>query len=189
MATWIWIVIIVAAVLLVALIAWRAASRRRTEQLRGRFGPEYDRTVDSADGRRDAERQLREREEHRRQLDIRPLSAESRDRYSDEWDRLQSRFVDDPSTSVGEADRLVQDVMRERGYPTDDFEQRVGDVSVDHPHVAEHYRAAHSVAVARERGDASTEDLRQALVHYRSLFAELLETEEEHEPVDASTKS
>jgi len=189
MATWIWIVIIAAAVLVVAVIAWRAASQRRTTQLRGRFGPEYDRTVESADGRRDAERQLREREEHRRQLNIRPLTQESRDRYSEEWDRLQSRFVDDPSTSVGEADRLVQDVMRERGYPTDDFEQRVGDISVDHPHVAEHYRAAHGVAVARERGEANTEDLRQSLVHYRSLFAELLETEE-HEPVDAtSTRS
>lgn len=187
MATWVWIVIVIAVALVVIAAVWAAVKRRRTEQLRGRFGPEYDRTVEEADGRRHGERQLLEREERRQQLDIRPLSPEARDRYRGEWRTIQSRFVDDPNTAVGEADRLVQDVMRERGYPTDDFEQRVADISVDHPHVVEHYRAAHSVAVARERGEANTEDLRQSLVHYRSLFDELLVTEE-REPVDASTQ-
>src|SRR5262249_11930406 len=114
MATWIWIVIIAAAVLVIAVIAWSAASRRRTSQLRGRFGPEYDRTVESADGRRSAERQLREREEHRRRLNIRPLTPESRDRYGEEWDRLQTPFVDDPSTSGGEAGRVVAGGRRGR---------------------------------------------------------------------------
>jgi hypothetical protein len=187
MATWVWIVIGIAIALVVAGL-WTAWKQRRTAQLRGRFGPEYDRAVEAANGRRHGERELREREEHRDRLDIRPLTPGARDRYRGEWRKTQSRFVDDPSTAVGEADRLVQDVMRERGYPTDDFDQRVGDVSVDHPHVAEHYREAHKVAVARERGEANTEDLRQSLIHYRSLFDELLEAEEP-EPVDASARS
>jgi hypothetical protein len=188
MSTWVWIVIAVAAALVLLLVLWSATRRRRTTQLRGRFGPEYDRTIEAADGRRHAERELREREEHRSRLDIRPLKPEARDRYRDEWKTIQSRFVDDPNTAVGQADLLVQDVMRERGYPTDDFEQRVGDISVDHPHVAEHYREAHKVAVARERGQANTEDLRQSLVHYRSLFDELLVVEQ-REPADASART
>jgi hypothetical protein len=175
MPTWAWIVIIVAAVLVVAAIAASAAARkRRTSQLREGFGPEYDRTVDSAGGRRDAERELRERRERREALDIRELSPAARDRHLESWRILQTRFVDDPGSSVREADRLVQDVMRERGYPIDHFEQRAADVSVDHPHVVEHYRAAHRIWAANERGEATTEDLRQSVVHYRALFDELL---------------
>ena len=175
MPTWAWIVIIVAAVLVVAAIAASAAARkRRTSQLREGFGPEYDRTVDSAGGRRDAERELRERRERREALDIRELSPAARDRHFESWRILQTRFVDDPGSSVREADRLVQDVMRERGYPIDHFEQRAADVSVDHPHVVEHYRAAHRIWAANERGEATTEDLRQSVVHYRALFDELL---------------
>ena len=188
MATWVWIVIGIAIALVVVAALWTAWKKRRTGQLRGRFGPEYDRTVESADGRRHGERELIEREQHRQRLEIRALTPGARDRYRGEWRTIQSRFVDDPGTAVGEADRLVRDVMRERGYPTDDFDQRVADISVDHPHVAEHYREAHRVAVARERGQANTEDLRQSLVHYRSLFDELLEVEEP-QPVDASART
>jgi hypothetical protein len=175
MPTWAWIVIIVAAVLVVAaIVAAAAARKRRTSQLREGFGPEYDRTVDSAGGRRDAERELQERRERREALDIRDLSPAARDRHLESWRVLQARFVDDPGSSVREADRLVQDVMRERGYPIHNFEQRAADVSVDHPHVVEHYRAAHRIWAANERGEATTEDLRQSVVHYRALFDELL---------------
>lgn len=175
MPTWAWIVIIVAVVLVVlALIGAAAARKRRTSQLREGFGPEYDRTVDRSGGRREAERELQERRERREELDIRELTPAARERYLESWRAVQVRFVDDPGSSVRDADRLVQDVMRDRGYPTDDFEQRAADVSVDHPHVVEHYRAAHGVWAANERGEATTEDLRQSVVHYRALFDELL---------------
>ena len=190
MDTWVWIVIAAAVVVAIVLLAmWAANRKKRTSQLQEGFGPEYDRTVEERGSRRKAESELTDREKRREELDIRPLAPGARDRFADRWRTVQERFVDDPNGAVGDAHKLVIEVMRERGYPTDDFEQRVGDISVDHPHVAEHYRAAHGVAVARERGEANTEDLRQSLVHYRSLFAELLETEE-HEPVDAtSTRS
>jgi hypothetical protein len=179
MATWVWIVIAAAVVIVVLLAVWMvASSRRRTGQLKDRFGPEYDRTVEDADSRRKAERELREREAHRAQLDIRPLSPAARDRYAEQWQTTQTRFVDDPGAAVNDADRLVQQVMNERGYPTDDFEQRAADISVDYPHIVENYRAAHGTADAHKGGQASTEDLRQSLVHYRSLFEELLQTDD-----------
>jgi hypothetical protein len=175
MPTWAWIVIIVVAALIVlAIVAAMAARRRRTSQLQEGFGPEYDRTVDNAGGRRQAERELQERRERRDALDIRELSPAARERHLESWKALQTRFVDDPGSSVRDADRLVRDVMRERGYPMDNFEQRASDVSVDHPHVVENYRAAHRVWAANERGEATTEDLRQSVVHYRALFDELL---------------
>jgi hypothetical protein len=175
MPTWAWIVIIVVAALIVlALIGAAAGRKRRTQQLREGFGPEYDRTVDESGGRRGAERELQQRQERRQQLDIRELAPAARERHLESWRTLQTRFVDDPGSSVRDADRLVQDVMRERGYPMDNFEQRAADVSVDHPHVVEHYRAAHRTWGANERGEATTEDLRQSVVHYRALFDELL---------------
>jgi hypothetical protein len=175
MPTWAWIVIIVAVVLIVAALAASAAARkRRTSRLREGFGPEYDRTVDSTGGRRQAERELQERQERREALDIRELAPAARERHLESWRALQTRFVDDPGSSVRDADRLVQDVMRERGYPMNNFEQRAADVSVDHPHVVEHYHAAHRVWAANERGEATTEDLRQSVVHYRALFDDLL---------------
>lgn len=176
MSTWVWIVIAVVVVIVVAGIVWSAQKSRRRRQLQEGFGPEYDRTVESTGGRRAAERELQERQERRQSLDIRELSPAARERYAESWRSVQTRFVDDPAGAVGEADTLVQSVMRERGYPTDDFEQRAADISVDHPHVVEHYRAAHRVWAANERGQATTEDLRQSLVHYRSLFDELLGT-------------
>jgi len=179
MDTWIWIVIIAAAAALILLVAlWLMARSRRTAALRDQFGPEYDRTVEDADSRRRAERELAERQDRREQLDIKPLTPAARDRFLDRWRETQTRFVDNPGASVGDADNLVQEVMRERGYPTDDFEQRAADISVDHPHIVENYRAAHAIAVKHERGEADTEELRQSLVHYRSLFEELLETRE-----------
>jgi predicted nucleic acid-binding protein len=178
MPTWAWIVIVIAAaVIVVGAIAWSAARARRRKGLQERFGSEYDRTVADAPSRREAEANLNEREKRREQFDIRPLEQSSRDRYANEWDKTQARFVDDPEAAVGDADRLIQRVMLERGYPVDDFEQRANDLSVDHPDVISNYRAAHGISVANERGKASTEDLRTAMVHYRALFAELLETE------------
>jgi hypothetical protein len=176
MPTWAWIVIVIAAVVIVGAIVWSATKARRRKGLQERFGNEYDRTVADAPSRRQAEADLAEREKRRDDLDIRPLEQSSRDRYASEWQKTQAKFVDDPEDAVGEADRLIQRVMLERGYPVHDFEQRANDLSVDHPDVISNYRAAHGISVANERGKASTEDLRTAMVHYRALFSELLET-------------
>jgi hypothetical protein len=178
MSTWVWIVIAVVAVIVVLAIAWSAMRAKRSRALQGEFGNEYDRTVDQAGGRRAAERELRERQKQHDELDIRPLSPESRERYVRRWQSTQSRFVDDPKGAVAEADRLVQDVMQERGYPTKDFDRRVADISVDHPDLVEKYRTADGVARASERGEASTEEMRHSVRHYRALFSELLETHE-----------
>jgi hypothetical protein len=175
-------VLIIAAVVIVLVIAALLAARRRRERLQERFGPEYDRQVDVSGNRRAAESELAAREKRRSKLEIRPLDPEARDRYLDSWREVQARFVDSPETAVGEADRLVADVMRERGYPVEDFEQREADISVDHPQVASEYRAAHGISMAQQHGQASTEDLRQALIHFRSLFDELLEVRQEEAP-------
>lgn len=178
MDTWVWIVIAAAAVIVLLAIVWSATRAKRTRSLQDTFGREYDRTVDQAGDRRAAERELRERQKQHDKLDIRPLSPESRDRYVRRWQSTQTRFVDDPRGAVAEADTLVQEVMQERGYPTKDFERRVADVSVDHPDVVEKYRTADGIARASERGEASTEDMRHSVRHYRALFAELLETDD-----------
>jgi hypothetical protein len=175
-------VLIIAAVVIVLVIAALFAARRRRERLQERFGPEYDRQVDVSGNRRAAESELAAREKRRSKLEIRPLDPEARDRYLVSWREVQARFVDSPETAVGEADRLVADVMRERGYPVEDFEQREADISVDHPQVASEYRAAHGISMAQQHGQASTEDLRQALIHFRSLFDELLEVRQEEAP-------
>jgi hypothetical protein len=174
MATWVWIVIGAVVVLVVVLAVSAAARVRRTKALREGFGREYDRTVEHEGDRRAAERELRERQKRHDALDIRPLSPQARERYVQRWQGTQTRFVDDPSGAVIEADALVQQVMKERGYPTDDFEQRAADISVEHPELVERYRTAHGIAQANERGKASTEDLRQSVRHYRALCEELL---------------
>jgi hypothetical protein len=186
MDTWVWIVIglVVAIVILGILIS--ALRTRRSRSLRDRFGREYDRTVDKAGGRREAEQELRKREQRHDELELRPLSADARERYLRQWQVTQGRFVDDPTGAVSEADNLVQQVMRDRGYPVDDFEQRAADISVEHPEVVEKYRTANGIARASERGEASTEDLRHSVRHYRALFVELLEVDDEAE--DASTR-
>jgi len=174
MPGWVWAIIAVAIVLIVAGVVWSAWSKRRSGMLRERFGPEYDRTVNQLGDRRRAESELDARRKRREQLDIRPLSAASRERYARQWRDAQARFVDDPAMAIKEADTLVIAVMRERGYPMENFDQRAADVSVDHPGVVQNYRAAHGISMANDQGRASTEDLRQAMVHYRSLFDELL---------------
>jgi FtsZ-interacting cell division protein ZipA len=181
MDTWVWIVIAVVAVVVLLAVLWSATRTRRSRSLQDRFGHEYDRTVEHAGDKREAERELRDREKRHEQLDLRPLAPEQRARYVDEWQVTQGRFVDDPSGAVAEADRLVQRVMKDRGYPVDDFEQRAADISVEHPELVEKYRTAHGVAQKSERGQASTEDLRHSVRHYRAVFAELLEVRDEDE--------
>jgi hypothetical protein len=179
MPTWAWIVIAVAAVALVALLAVATLTRRRTSRLRERFGPEYDRTVEQRGGRRPGEADLASRVERREQLQIRHLPADARERYAESWQQVQAEFVDAPAVAVKNADRLVIAVMEDRGYPMDDFERRAADISVDYPQVVERYRSAHGIARKSEEGEATTEDLRQAMQHYRALFEELLEPAED----------
>jgi hypothetical protein len=186
MDTWVWIVIAVVVAIVVLGIVASALRTRRSRSLQDRFGREYDRTVDKAGGRREAEQELREREKRHQELELRPLSQNLRERYLQEWQGTQGQFVDDPRGAVSEADDLVQRVMRDRGYPVDDFEQRAADISVEHPDLVEKYRTANGIARASERGEASTEDLRHSVRHYRALFVELLEVEDDGE--EASTR-
>jgi len=178
MDTWVWIVIAVVVAIVVLGIIWSALRAKRTRGLQDTFGSEYDRTIDRSGGRRAAERELLERQKQHDELDIRPLSPESRDRYVRRWQSTQGRFVDDPKGAVAEADQLVQEVMQERGYPAKDYDRRVADISVAHPNLVEKYRTADGIARATERGEASTEDMRHSVRHYRALFAELLETDD-----------
>jgi len=175
MPSWVWVVIALAAVVVLAIVVWQALARRRTGQLQEQFGPEYDRTVGTAESKREAEAELQAREQRRRELEIRPLPSAARYRYLEAWQGVQSQFVDDPSAAVARADELIQSVMSERGYPVEDFEQRAADVSVDHPQVVENYREGHRLAQSSANGSGSTEDLRQAMRRYRALFDELVE--------------
>lgn len=172
------IVIGVLVALAVVVIAFVLTRKRRTDELRGKFGPEYERLVHEHGDAHAAESELSNRVERVKQLHIKPLDGEHKRRFADAWRSDQARFVDDPKGAVVEADRLVADLMQVRGYPVGDFEQRAADVSVDHPHVVQHYRVAHDIAVREQRGEASTEDLRKAMVHYRALFEDLLDSGE-----------
>lgn len=174
MPGWGWAVVIVALGVAVAVVMWRALAARRTRALRERFGPEYERTTAAVGNRREAEAELAGRTERREQLNVRPLPAEARQRYARQWETVQSQFVDSPPTAITAADSLVSAVMADRGYPIDDFDQRAADVSVDHPAVVENYRQAHEISMRSARGEATTEELRQAMQNYRSLFEELL---------------
>lgn len=170
------LVFLVLAVLVV--LTWTGNQRRRSDMLRERFGPEYNHTVEEMGDRRKAEAELADRAKRVRSFDIHPLSSGERARFAGEWQTTQAHFVDDPSSSVREADRLVQQVMETRGYPMGTFEQRAADISVDHPAVVSNYRSAHDLAMRNEHGQSSTEDLRQAMVYYRNLFNDLLEIPE-----------
>ena len=174
MAVWAWV--LMAVVALVVLVAWQLVTHQRTRRLREQFGPEYERTVTASDSRRDAEAELNAREERRQQFELRPLSLEERTRYSEEWQPVQAQFVDDPAGAVVRADSLIQSVMADRGYPTEEFEQRAADLSVDHPRVVENYRTGHQLFEKTAAGQGSTEDLRQAMRAYRALFNELVTT-------------
>jgi hypothetical protein len=175
MPSWVWVLIAVAVVVVLAVIVWQALARRRTGRLQEQFGPEYNRMVTDADSKRDAEAELKAREERRQELEIRPLSQAAHDRYVETWQSVQSQFVDDPRGAVARADDLIQSVMAERGYPVEDFDQRAADISVDHPRVVENYREGHRLAQTSADGGDSTENLRQAMRHYRALFDELVE--------------
>ena len=172
------IVVVVIVVLAIGAVVARIGKQKRdSKQLKGRFGPEYDRALEQHGDRKEAEGKLKEREDRREGLDIRPLEPEQQQHFAGEWRNVQARFVDAPQEAVRESDHLVREVMRQRGYPVDNFDQRADDISVDHPHVVENYRSAGAIAERNERGEASTEDLRQATVHYRALFEELLDTQ------------
>jgi hypothetical protein len=181
------VLLLIVLIVLIVLGAFLVSRRRqRSQQLRERFGPEYERTVDEAGDRRAAEKELAERQERRSKLHIVPLAPDARARYSQAWTAAQAKFVDNPAAATREADSLVTSVMRDRGYPIEDFEQRAADVSVDHPEVVEHYRAARAIAKANDNGAATTDDLREAITHYRALFQELLD-EGQSDPGPART--
>ena len=184
MPVWSWFFIAAAVLVvltLVILAVLSVTSRRKTRRLKEHFGAEYERTVDEAGDQRAAEQELVSRERKRQKLDVVALSPAAHKEYAEQWRVVQRVFVDDPSGAVGEADRLVTEVMRERGYPVDDFDQRAADVSVDHPDTVEHYRAAHTLYLAQEKADIGTEAQRQAFVHYRALFEQLLGAEHQIE--------
>lgn len=176
-----WNIVIVGAVVIIVLLAigaWVVAHRRRqSRELQQRFGPEYGRAVSDFGDRGRAEAELRKREKRVAKLHIVPLRPGDAQRFAQEWKALQGRFVDNPKGTLGDADHLVRELMQRRGYPMGDFEHRAADISVDHAGVVDHYRAAQATAVLDQRGEATTEDLRKAVVHYRALFDELLEPE------------
>jgi hypothetical protein len=169
-------VIIVAVLLVVALavVVWTVTQRRRSEKLQHRFGPEYDRAVNEFGGKTKAEAELIKREQRVARLNIVPITAADAARFSNAWSALQGRFVDNPKGVLAEADLLVRELMLKRGYPMGDFELRAADISVDHPSVVKNYRAAQAIALRDARGEADTEELRKAVVHYRTLFDEIL---------------
>ena len=171
------LIVVVIAVVVLGLLRWQR--KHRSDQLKSQFGSEYDRTVSERGDRQAAEQDLSRRQERRSTLELRNLDAVQRQQYTSSWQQVQTQFVDDPPGAVGEAYRLVRQVMAARGYPTDDFEQQADDVSVDHPELVADYRAAVRVTEASDEGTASTEDLREAMVHYRALFTELLEKQEQ----------
>jgi hypothetical protein len=177
MPTWVWISIAVAAVVVVvaAIVAISMVSFRfKTRRLKQRYGSEYERVVSDTGSEKGAVRELTTRERKRGKLDIVPLTPSALSDFTARWQEVQAGFVDNPATAVGVADRLVTEVMRQRGYPVDDFDQRAADISVDHPDIVENYRAAHGINTSRQHAD--TEQQREAFVHYRALFEKLLET-------------
>lgn len=174
------LIIVIAVVVLVIvglLMASSFSSRNRSKKLQERFGTEYDRTVETLGDKKKAQIELDERQKHVAGLNIKPLSAADRERYQANWTAIQSKFVDEPGQAIGNADRLIMEVMQVRAYPVSDFEQRAADISVSYPALVSNYRAAREIALKNEKQEANTEDLRQALIHYRSLFEELLGTE------------
>jgi hypothetical protein len=174
------IAIIIVVLLVIAFLLYQR--RRRTDELRSQFGPEYSRTVLTAGSRTKAEQELLRRKKRAELFDIRPLSREEKTRYVAAWQGIQAEFVDNPTDAVTRADGLLGEVMVARGYPVRDFEQQSADLSVDHPAVVQNYRAAHEIAVRHQSGEVSTEELRQAMIHYRALFEELA-SETEPAPV------
>jgi len=184
--TWL-IVVGVVVLVLIALAAWFFYQKKQSQRLQQRFGPEYKRTIDQLGSRSKTESELKAREKRVERLHIVPLAPSEAARFSQAWKAVQSRFVDNPKDAVVEADKLVRELMQKRGYPVGDFERRAADISVDHPNVVENYRVAQAIAMRAERGGADTEELRKAVVHYRALFAELLEVQEAKPEVMSDT--
>jgi hypothetical protein len=183
MPTWEWICIAAAAVLVVvaAIVAISMVSFRiKTKRLKEHYGGEYERLVSDTGSEKGAVRELTTREREHGKLDIVPLTPSALSDFVGRWQKVQAEFVDNPATAVGAADRLVTDVMRQRGYPVDDFDQRAAEISVDHPQIVENYRAAHGVHISQQH--ANTEQQREAFVHYRALFEKLLETDKTDNP-------
>jgi len=179
-----WIILAAAVALgLVAIGAWLYTRRKQSHRLQEHFGPEYDRTVDELGSRTKGESDLKAREKRVERLDILPLAPPEAARFSEAWQALQGRFVDNPKGVVVQAEQLVRELMEKRGYPMGDFERRAGDISVDHPDVVANYRSAQAIAVRDQRGSADTEELRKAVVHYRALFDELLEVREPRQEI------
>ena len=174
MSAWLWAVLVIAVVIVAVLILATAIRSRRSERLREGFGPEYDRAIDRAGDRGAGEAELRDRKARHDELELRPLAPLARKRFVDAWQGTQAEFVDDPVVAISDADRLIQSVMRDRGYPVEDFDSRAALVSVDHPRVVERYRRAHTIAIANAGGDTDTEQLRIAMQDYRALFEELV---------------
>jgi hypothetical protein len=167
--------IFLAVIAVVALIAIALLLKnRRSQKLKSRFGPEYGRAIEESGNKNRAEAKLEKLEKRVQSFHLSSLSASARSEFIAEWQRIQSRFVDDPQGALAEADQLIQKMMAVRGYPTVDFEQRAADISVDHPLVVEHYRAGHEIALRHSQGKANTEDMRQAMIHYRALFTDLV---------------
>ncbi len=169
------VAVIIIALIVIAAIAFATSRKRRSLRLKQRFGPEYDRVLQKEGDQRKAEGVLEFRQKRREKFKVRPLSAADKASFEIRWREVQARFVDDPKGAVTVADSLVTDVMQSRGYPIGEFEQRAADLSVDYPIIVDNYRAAHAIALRHSAGQASTEDLRQAMVHYRTLFQELLD--------------
>jgi len=167
--------VLVVVIIAVAFVLYMRKRRSATAELRHKFGPEYDRAVQQHGSERKAEAKLEDREKRVEKLNIRDLDPMEHERFSKQWASVQSRFVDSPRGAVTEADDLVSAVMKSRGYPVSDFDQRAADISVDHPRVVENYRSAHEIALRVGKNEATTEDLRTAMIHYRSLFDELVQ--------------
>jgi hypothetical protein len=171
------VTVVLVLVIIGAILGLVFSRRRRSERLQDQFGPEYDHTVQVMGDEKKAQTELDERQKHVEALDIRPLSASERERYLTDWTAVQSKFVDEPGQAIVAADRLITEVMQSRAYPVSDFEQRAADISVKYPALVSNYRAAREIAIKNEQHQADTEELRQAMIYYRSLFEELLETE------------
>jgi FtsZ-interacting cell division protein ZipA len=189
--TWIILAAVVALLALVSVGVWfyrKKQSQERSHQLQERFGPEYDRTVNELGSRTKGESELKAREKRVERLEILPLAPPEAARFSEAWQALQGRFVDNPKGVVVQAEHLVRELMEKRGYPMGDFERRAGDISVDHPDVVANYRSAQAIAVRDQRGSADTEELRKAVVHYRALFDELLEVREPKQEIIAEKR-
>jgi hypothetical protein len=169
-------ILIILVILALAVAAWALMERQKTRKLRGRYGPEYDRLAQQEQSARRAEAILEQREKRVSKFRIRPLQEQERARFAGEWRTVQERFVDNPRGAVSDADRLINEALKARGYPMAEFEQQAADLSVQYPNVVENYRKAHKIAIEDRQGSATTEDLRQAMQHYRNLFEDVLET-------------